>query len=92
MSFNLNSDNKDTYIVHEYGDEIIHDIVEKTEKYRKIEDQVDKEAQKRIEDMGLKDKMGSCYSFWDEKQKILKQKYGIKWRTPAELNPFNLFD
>lgn len=27
------------------------------------------------------------FRFWSEKKKILRQKHGIDWRTPAELNP-----
>jgi hypothetical protein len=28
----------------------------------------------------------------NEKQRILREKYGIKWRTPAEMNPHLAFD
>jgi len=30
--------------------------------------------------------------FWGEKKRILKEKYGINWKTPAELNPETMYD
>lgn len=36
--------------------------------------------------------MGFCHLFWRTKQRILREHYGLEWRTPAELNPEVLFD
>ena len=30
---------------------------------------------------------GAIHVFWAEKKKVLKEKYGIDWKMPAELNP-----
>lgn len=37
-------------------------------------------------------KRGCCHWLWVEKKHILKEKYGITWYTPAELNPDDYFD
>jgi hypothetical protein len=36
--------------------------------------------------------LGFCHIYWGPKKSILKNKYGITWRTPAELNPTVAFD
>lgn len=36
--------------------------------------------------------LGSCHWIWAIKKQILKEKYGITWYTPAELNPDVMFD
>lgn len=36
--------------------------------------------------------MGSCHSFWAYEKQILKERYNIDWRTPAEERPDILFD
>ena len=36
--------------------------------------------------------LGSCHTLWALQKRILKEKYGITWYTPAELNPDVKFD
>ena len=36
--------------------------------------------------------LGSCHRLWSLQKTILKEKYGITWYTPAELNPDIKFD
>ena len=36
--------------------------------------------------------LGSCHTLWALQKRILKEKYGITWYTPAELNPDIKFD
>jgi len=36
--------------------------------------------------------LGYCHVFWGEQKRILKDKYGIDWKTPAERNPNARFD
>ena len=36
--------------------------------------------------------LGSCHTLWALQKHILKEKYGITWYTPAELNPDVKFD
>ena len=37
-------------------------------------------------------RLGWCHAVWAEKKRILREKYGIEWRTPAEMNPRVAFD
>ncbi len=36
--------------------------------------------------------LGSCHTLWALQKRILKEKYGITWYTPAELHPEIIFD
>ena len=36
--------------------------------------------------------LGSCHTLWALQKRILKEKYGITWYTPAELNTDIKFD
>ena len=36
--------------------------------------------------------LGSCHRLWAMQKNILKEKYGITWYNPAELNPDVKFD
>lgn len=40
----------------------------------------------------LLSQLGSCHTLWSLQKTILKEKYGITWYTPAELNPDVKFD
>ena len=71
-------------------DGIKYDSKEKDPKYKKITKEAEKEAEKNLAHIPKVE--GYCFSFWDEKKRILKEKYGIDWKTPAELNPSTLFD
>ena len=35
---------------------------------------------------------GFCHIFWATKKCILKEKYDLDWKTPAEMNPDAIFD
>ena len=70
-------------------DDIRTDPVEKTLKYKKIRKELEKELSELMKDCtGL----GSCHVYWANKKIILREKYGIDWKSPAELNPFIHFD
>ncbi len=36
--------------------------------------------------------MGFCFAYWHAKEKVLREHYGIKWDSPAIMNPSVLFD
>ena len=66
------------------------DPIESTAEYKAVIKDVEKEL-----DRLLKDKpkgMGFCHIYWYEKKKILKEKYGIEWKSPAVMNPGVMFD
>lgn len=37
-------------------------------------------------------KLGYCHLIWCKRKRILKEKYNIDWKTPAEMNPDVIFD
>lgn len=69
---------------------MITDPVEQTLEYKKIEQELEALIEERLKDCprGL----GFCHEYWWTKKSILKEKYNIDWRSPAELNPNILFD
>lgn len=44
-----------------------------------------------IDGKGIKG-LGTCHVFWDEEKRILQEEYGIKWKSPPELNPTTSYD
>ncbi len=49
----------------------------------------EKLKESEMEFMGLR---GGCHVLWAEKKRILNQKYGINWLSPAQMNPGIVFD
>jgi len=72
-----------------------HDIKERNPKFRRIIKQAEKEAEEEVaKQFGgkLPMMMGICHNLWGEQKRILKEKYNIDWKTPAEMNPDTEFD
>lgn len=78
----------------------VDDAFERYEKYLRKRSNRIKEAKRLLEvypdepeyAARLFLKRGSCHWLWVEKKRILKEKFGITWYTPAELNPDDYFD
>ncbi|MDD3284220.1 MAG: hypothetical protein PHZ07_01355 [Patescibacteria group bacterium] len=84
------------------------DLMRKDPKVRECIDRAEEEAEEILENKKKKDKkkfwgwarpeigkghhLGDCHIFWEEKKRILKEKYNIDWKTPAEINPSAKFD
>lgn len=66
------------------------DPVEYTREWAEIYYDVQEEINSLFKDQPRS--RGLCRSIWREKKRILKEKYGIDWRSPAELNPRVRFD
>ena len=70
--------------------------VEDEEQYQlflKVKDKVSKEA----EEIYLKNNshgfsFGSCHAIWAIEKRIYRERYGIDWHTPQEMNPTVSFD
>ena len=66
-----------------------HDIKERDPKLKKIfkeaENEASQELSKRLNVRS--NKKAYCHAFWNEKKRILKEKYNIDWKTLAEMNP-----
>ena len=65
--------------------------IENDPTFRPMLEGAEREAQKEFAKFAPH-RLGSIHLFWDIKKQILKEKYGIDWRTPAEMNPKIKFD
>lgn len=66
------------------------DPIEWTAEYEEAIAQAEEKAQAELADEPRG--MGFCFSYWPTLQHILFQDYGIRWRSPAEMNPGVIFD
>ncbi len=66
------------------------DPIELTPEWKKINKEVEKELDELFKDHHRG--MGFCHLYWHEKRRILKEKYGIDWHSPAQMNPRVIFD
>jgi hypothetical protein len=69
-----------------------HDPIENDPQYKGVFLKIDVEVKKKLEGHPMQGKLGYCHIFWETKKKILKEKYGIDWKSPAEMNPDVFFD
>lgn len=70
-------------------DDIIIDPVEQTPEYLAIERVLEMRIKAKIGEGGY---LGYCFLYWDCKKRILKEEFGIDWKSPEELNPHVRFD
>lgn len=66
------------------------DPIESDPAYKEIFRAVKSEAEKMFLD--YKGTMGFCHLYWGTMQGILRTRYGIEWKTPAQMNPDTLYD
>lgn len=66
-----------------------HDPIEDTPEYKAIKDELEEKIIARI---GRNRGMGYCHLYWGAKKRILKEDYGIEWKSPSELNPYVCYD
>jgi hypothetical protein len=71
---------------------IYHDPIEDDPNYIDIFKNINAEVDEALNDYPLRDGFGYCHVFWNMKAKILKEKYGINWKSPQELDPFTFYD
>ena len=69
------------------------DPVEETAAYRAVVANVERSVDATLLAFGMPlHQIGYCHAFWPLKQAVLRDDYGIDWKTPAEMNPTILFD
>ncbi|NQS72554.1 MAG: hypothetical protein HQQ73_10465 [Desulfobulbaceae bacterium] len=51
-----------------------------------------REAEKLLKHDPLRGQMGFCHLYWTIVKRILWEKHGIDWKSPAEMNPDVFFD
>ncbi|GEM_PF-783492 len=71
---------------------LYYDPVEDDPRYADVFRQIDGEVKAALAGHPRKGSMGFVHVIWETKKQILKNRYNIDWRTPAELNPQVLFD
>ena len=72
-----------THVIH-------YDPIEDEERFQRIELDVER---KLDEELGYDvPYMGFCHKYWHRKKQILKEEYGIDWKSPADMNPMMCFD
>lgn len=67
-----------------------HDPVEWTARYEEVVDEVDRLVDEALADMPRG--MGFCHAVWHTRAEILRERFGIEWRSPAVMNPRVMFD
>jgi hypothetical protein len=60
------------------------DPTELDPRYKEIFRQVDEEVKAELGESRPK---GYRYMFWGLKKKLLLERYGISWKSPADMNP-----
>jgi len=69
-----------------------HDPVEDRPKYQRVNAEAEQLAWEELARMGIRPGEGVCHIFWPTKKRILRKQFGVRWRTPAEMNPHVIFD
>lgn len=68
---------------------LLFDPIERSERMEEIIETVERECAEATADVPRA--MGYCFAYWSAKRDILRT-YGIKWRSPHEMNPRVKFD
>lgn len=69
---------------------LLADPVEYTWEFEEIAEDLQAELDEMLADVPRG--MGFCFRYWDAKERLLKEKYGIRWRSPGRMNPGVMFD
>ena len=70
------------------------DPIEKTPEFKAVIKEVEMLAMAALKKDGITEEMcrGWYTYFWEYKKKILKKKYGIKWKSPSDMNPDIIYE
>jgi len=68
------------------------DPIDDDPQFAEILAEVEKATEEALKDHPLRGGLGFCHVYWETKKSVLKERYGIEWTTPAELNPNVIFD
>lgn len=67
-----------------------HDPIEDDPQFENIISAAERDVEAELADVPrLK---GFCHIYWYTKKKILKERYGIDWKSPTEIDPKMRFD
>ena len=65
---------------------LLSDPIERSDAFLEIRYDLEKAVDEELT-QGVDVDRPFCFRYWDCKKRILKEKYGLEWRTPAECNP-----
>jgi hypothetical protein len=71
---------------------LYYDPIEDDPRYAEVFKTIDDEVKELLANYPQREGRGSVYTYWETKKGLLKQKYGIDWRSPGEMNPQVIFD
>lgn len=86
----FSSDELLRFILHPDTHHLRRDPVEYTWMWEDICYDVEDELERRFANAPRH--MGFCFRYWSAKRELLKEKYGIEWRSPSQMNPHVMFD
>jgi len=69
-----------------------HDPIEDDPKYQAILAAAEAKAREELRARGVLEDLGFCHVLWQRKKEILRDEYGITWKTRSEMNPTVDFD
>jgi len=74
------------------GCQLIYDPIEYDPKFSEVIQAAQSEAVSVVESSGNVRVLGRCQYIWWEQERILKEKHGITWFSPAQMNPDIMMD
>ncbi len=66
------------------------DPIEWSPDYENIIDEATRQTYSLLE--GYPRGMGFCFAYWSTKKQVLKERYGLDWKSPSAMNPRVIFD
>ena len=67
------------------------DPIEETKCFKEISSEVEDKLKEILKDINPY-RIGYCHIYWKAKKELLKNEYGIDWKSPSEMNPRTRFD
>ena len=83
------ADNNAFADIEQIGD-LKQDPIEWSADYENIIDEANRKIYSLLE--GHPRVMGFCFTYWHAKKQILREEYGIEWKSPEMMNPNVIFD
>ena len=82
------------FVAASYASRMLHDPIEDHPATKRLIAKAEREAEAELLREGTvgPGQIGYCHALWEVQQRILRERHGITWRTPAEMNPDVLFD
>jgi hypothetical protein len=72
--------------------QVKRDPLETDARYMEFLAAASNQAEAELADHPMNGGIGFCHVLWKKKKEILRERYGLEWQTPAELNPDIKFD